>query len=102
MLWIEGESTHGPNVISCVLVSGNHHWNIVGAYYPPSDDSGNTMNFVNEAIQFRGTDDPYILLGDLNADLDQPQDICDDEISSQMVLLALEDVGDHFTHPCGQ
>ena len=29
--WIEGERTHGPNVISCILVSGNRRWNIVGA-----------------------------------------------------------------------
>ena len=100
--WIEGERTHGPNVISCILVSGNRRWNIVGAYYPPSDDSGDTVSFVNEAVRYRGTDDPYIMLGDLNADLDRPRDIRDDEISSQMVLLALEDVGDHFTHPRGR
>ena len=87
--WIEGERTHGPNVISCVLVSGNCHWNIVGVYYPPLDDSGNTMNFVNEAIRYRGMDDPYILLGDLNADLDWPQVIHDDKISSQMVCWLL-------------
>jgi exonuclease III len=47
---VEGEMAHGPNVISFVLVSGDRRWNILGVYIPPSEDDGETMNFVTEAI----------------------------------------------------
>jgi hypothetical protein len=59
------------------------------------------VNYINEAIQYHGTTDPYILLGDLNVDLDHPHDSRADEILSLMVLLALQDVGDHYAHPQG-
>ena len=100
--WIEGERAHGPNVVSCVLVSGNRRWNVLGVYVPPSEDDGETLHFVNEAVQYRGTNDPYILLGDLNVDLDRPKDFRGDEILSQVILMALEDVGDHYAHPRGR
>jgi hypothetical protein len=60
------------------------------------------VNFINEAVRFRGTEDPYILLGDLNVDLDRPSNSRADEILSMTVLLALEDVGDHYFHPRGR
>jgi hypothetical protein len=41
-------------------------------------------------------------LGDLNVDFDRLDDARADVIAAQMVLLALNDVGDHFTHPRGQ
>jgi hypothetical protein len=44
----------------------------------------------------------HILLGDLNVDLDHPKDIRDDNIISMMVLLGLDDIGDHFAHPPGR
>jgi exonuclease III len=100
--WVEGDKAHGPNVISCILVSGNHRWNVIGAYIPPSEDDGETIRYINEAVQYRGTKDSYILLGDFNVDLDRPRDVRDDEIVSQVVLLALEDVGDYFSHPRGR
>ena len=45
---------HGPNVISCVLVSGDRRWNILGVYIPPSEDNGETVNYLIEAIRYRG------------------------------------------------
>ena len=30
----------------CVLVSGEHRWNLLGAYIPPSETDGETMNYV--------------------------------------------------------
>jgi hypothetical protein len=57
------------------------------------------VNYINEAIQYHGTTDPYILLEDLNVDLDHPHDSRADEILSLTVLLALQDVGDHYAHP---
>ncbi len=65
------------------------------------EDDGKTLNHINEAIQYSSMTDPYILLGDLNVDLDHPYDSCADEILSLTVLLALQDVGDHYAHPRG-
>jgi hypothetical protein len=89
--------------VSCVLVSGERRWNVIGTYIPPSETDGETVNFINEAVQYRGTKDPYILLGDLNVDVDHPKDIRDDNILSMMfcldwmisatILLTLKDVG---------
>jgi hypothetical protein len=100
--WIEGERAHGPNVVSCVLVSGERRWNVIGAYIPPSETNGDTVNYVDEAVRYRGTEDPYILLGDLNVDLDRPSDTRGDNILSMIVLLGLEDVGDYYSHPRGR
>ena len=72
--WIEGNMAHGPNVISCVLISGNHHWNIIGTYIPPTEMDSETIQYINEAVQYHGTTNPYILLGDLNVDLDNNHD----------------------------
>jgi hypothetical protein len=49
---------------------GDHLWNLLGVYIPPSEDDGATMNFVTEVIRYRGSQYPFILLGDLNVDLD--------------------------------
>jgi hypothetical protein len=51
---IEGEMAHGPNVISCILISGDHHRIFLGCI-PPSEDDGATMNFMTEAICYRGS-----------------------------------------------
>ena len=99
---VEGEMAHGPNVISCVLVSGDRRWNLLGVYIPPSEDDGETMNFVTEAIRYRGSRYPYILLGDLNVDLDRLEDIRGDTIAAHLALYDFKDVGDHFKHPRGR
>jgi exonuclease III len=99
---IEGEMAHGQNVISCILISGDHRWNLLGVYIPPSEDDGETMNFLTEAIQYRGSCYPYILLGDLNVDLNGLEDICTDTIAAHLALYDFQDVGDHFKHPRGR
>jgi hypothetical protein len=50
-------------------------------------------------VQYCSTKDSYILLGDLNVDLDHPKGICNNSILSMVVLLGLGDIGDHFAHP---
>ena len=50
------------------------NWNITGAYIPLTETNGETIQYINEALQYHGTKDPYILLGDLNVDLDNNHD----------------------------
>ena len=101
--WIEGDMAHGPNVISFVLVSGDHCWNIIGVYIPPIETSGEMIQYINDAVQHCSTTDPlhscfWVIF---NVNLDNNHDAHEDDIISQMGLLALDDIGDHFPHPCG-
>jgi exonuclease III len=41
---IEGIRAHGPNVISCTLVSGLRRWSLIGCYIAPSETDGATLN----------------------------------------------------------
>jgi hypothetical protein len=87
--WVEGERSHGPNVILCVLAYGQCWWNMIGACISPSEVNGEMVNYIDETIWYHGTEDHYILLGDLNVKLDNPSDIHADDILSMVVLLAL-------------
>jgi hypothetical protein len=99
---IEGEMAHGPNVINCILVLGDHRWNLLGVYIPPSEDDGATMNFMTEAIHYCGSRYPFILLGDSNVALVQLENIRADTIAAYLALYGFQDVGDHFKHPHGR
>ena len=98
---IEGIRRHGPNVISCTLVSGRCRWSIVGGYIPPSDVMGATLHFIQEAVETR-VKHPIIFLGDLNVDFRAPRDPRDEEIVTGLMSWGLVDVSDHFTHPRGR
>jgi hypothetical protein len=60
------------------------------------------VNYLIEAVRYRGSRDPYILFGDLNIDLDRLEDIRADTIAAQLILFGLIDVGNHFKHPRGR
>lgn len=94
---VEGISKHGPNVISCELVSGGRRWLVIGAYIPPSEDDGSTCTHIL-AAQMRRPQLPVILLGDLNVDFDQlwidaPRNM---GIAAMVASLGVEDVISNF------
>jgi hypothetical protein len=63
---VEAQQRHGPNVISCILVTGCLQYPIIGAYIPPGDTT--TLSHISDAgRRFQGK--PIILLGDINVDL---------------------------------
>jgi exonuclease III len=64
---IEGTKCFGPNVIRATLVSGRKRWLIIGAYIPPSETDGSTLNYIQSAAH--EANNPIILLGDLNVNL---------------------------------
>ena len=98
---IEGTRTHGPNVISCSLVTGSRRWSILGVYIPPSEDNGETLTYLEEAVRSR-CDHPIILLGDLNINLPRPDDDRSEDISTAMALLGLSDLSNSFPKPKGR
>jgi exonuclease III len=46
---VGGTKAYGPNVIGTTLVSGRRKWRIVGAYIPPSEVDGSTLDFIQAA-----------------------------------------------------
>ena len=98
---IESPCRHGPNVLSCVLVNGNTHQPLIGAYLPPStlDD----LPYLTEALErFQASKIPPILMGDLNVDLSQESsDSRLNQVSSTLATYGLEDLLPHFLqrHP---
>jgi len=63
---IESQQRHGPNVISCILVSADKRTPLIGAYLPPSHL--NDLPYLTQALD-RFPNQAPILLGDLNADI---------------------------------
>ena len=68
---LEGVRVYGPNVIKAVLVEGKKETTLIGAYIPPSESNGSTVGWIKKACE--GDDRPKILLGDLNARLNNPR-----------------------------
>jgi hypothetical protein len=91
---VEAQQKHGPNVISCILVTGTHRYPIIGAYIPPRDTT--TLTYISDASN-RFPGQQIILMGDLNIDLRSPTpDNRDAEIMAMLSSLGLEDLSKHF------
>jgi endonuclease/exonuclease/phosphatase family metal-dependent hydrolase len=91
---IKSQQKHGPNVISCILVTGKRQLPIIGVYIPPTDTT--TLTYISEACnRFAGK--PIILLGDINVDLrtTTPSNR-DTEIMALLATFGLEDMSTHF------
>jgi hypothetical protein len=92
---VESQKKHGPNVVSCSLVTGNTRYAIIGAYIPPTDTT--TLAHISDARnRFLGRQ-PIILMGDINVDLRTPTpNARDTEIMAFLSTLGLEDMSTHF------
>ncbi len=100
---VESIRTHGPNVISCELIIGSKHWNLVGAYIPPSDLVASTLEHIAAAIRSRSKRYPLVLLGDFNLDLHRyPSTTREILITTYFDELQLQNLEDYFPHPTGR
>jgi hypothetical protein len=90
---IESVIKHGPNVISCELVTGRRRVPIVGVYIPPGDLT--TIEYLSRALDRFPQGNP-VVLGDLNVDLQSPWDARGTEIASALSGHGLEDMLLHF------
>jgi Reverse transcriptase (RNA-dependent DNA polymerase)/Endonuclease-reverse transcriptase len=96
---VEGTATHGNNVISTYIVSGNKQWFLIGAYIPPSEHDHSTISQIELALATNRTNAPVILMGDLNINMKADWETYNDrEVAIYTVLEAhsLIDVGDCF------
>jgi exonuclease III len=91
---VEAQQKHGPNIISCILVTGTKKYPIIGTYIPPHDTT--TLYYIAQACE-RFTGQSIILLGDINIDLrKQTPTNRDTEIMALLATLGLEDMSTHF------
>jgi exonuclease III len=99
---IEGTRPFGPNVIRATLVSGKKRWIIIGAYIPPSEEDGRTLDFIQEAAKFDSRY-PLILLGDFNVELQQMMNGTErqQETAALISSLGLHDLHRHFSQRHG-
>jgi hypothetical protein len=44
--------------LKCALISSEWWWNVIGAYIPPLETNGDTLNYVDETVWYHGTKDP--------------------------------------------
>ena len=88
---VESVVKHGPNVMSCVLVSGRMRQPLVGVYIPPTDTT--VIDSVVQALnRFGGSSTPPVLMGDLNCNLDEPRSDREVQIAAAISAAGLDDM----------
>jgi endonuclease/exonuclease/phosphatase (EEP) superfamily protein YafD len=70
-------------------------------YIPPSEDDGETLTYLEEAVRSR-CDHSIILLGDLNINLLRPTDDRSEDIATALTLLGLLDLSESFPNTRGR
>ena len=89
---LESFVRHGPNVLSCVLVSGDQRTLLVGVYLPPNSLAD--LAYLEEALR-RYPKYTTILMGDLNIDLSKTNHRAQ-EITNLLSIYGLLDLLPHF------
>jgi exonuclease III len=100
---LESTRTFGPNVIRTTLVSGQKRWYIIGAYIPPSEEDGSTLECITQARNTVGNHRwPVVVLGDLNVDFENLRENRGEgaerrvETAALMGSLGLRSIRGHF------
>ena len=71
---VENDRARGPNIITFELVTGEEErWYGIGCYIPPSEKDGATARRVEELPKAWPEGMKPMVLGDLNADLENPR-----------------------------
>ena len=91
MCWKENDSFEleehkvwGPNVISCRIITGGYSYYAVGCYIPPSETTLASFDTAIEAWNQCPQGFIPILMGDLNANINNPRNERDWRISEQI------------------
>ena len=91
---IESTRFHGPNVLSCLIVSGTKRMPLVGVYLPPSSlDS--LPDFEEALTRFQGYTN-IVAAGDLNADITDLASPRNQQVAACLATHGLFDLLPHF------
>ena len=83
MFVVEEEKKWHPNVMTIHVVTRKVRYYIVGCYLPPDDLE--TLEYVKKAWEQRPLDAIPLLMGDINVNLDNPENKRDDIIAEQLL-----------------
>jgi exonuclease III len=90
---IESLLCHGPNILSCILVSGTQRTPLIEAYLPPSNLTD--LPHLTTALD-RFPNEAPLLLGDLNVDLLNLRPPRNQQVAEVITAYGLEDMLHHF------
>ncbi len=94
---VESERRHGGNVISAILVSGSKQTPVVGAYLPPDGPALQELPYLTEALErFKNSKTAPVLLGDLNADIHNPQPLRNQQLGTVLATYGFHDLLSHY------
>ena len=92
---VEAVRQFGPNVVSFQLATVARRWYIIGCYLSPNEKS--TIESVVAALKERPKGTALVVAGDLNTDLDDPEnDRRGTEIAAALTEAGMEDMTAHF------
>jgi exonuclease III len=94
----EGTKSFGPNVIMTLLISGKKRWRLIGAYVPPSETDGSTLEYIQQAASFGSTKTPLILMGDFNVNTRRCRGLNNRQIATLALFasLGVSDIDKNF------
>ena len=84
----------GPNVVSFIITLGRKCWYGVGAYVPPNNLP--TINWIRQELECRTKGMRKLLVGDLNACLENPRDQREEQLATALAGYGLTDQAQHF------
>ena len=94
--WIlEGVRTLSANSLSAILVSGTKRWLLLGTYLSPNEDPESELGILEVEGQ-RHPNVPVILMGDLNADLNDNANLRSIAITTTIQHLGAVDIFHRF------
>ena len=92
---VESAVCHGPNVMSCYLITGSTRTPLIGVYIPPADLT--TLGYLDRALaRFGDETNSPIVLGDINVNLAAPTGGRGNDIAAYFSTAGLEDMLPHF------
>jgi hypothetical protein len=91
---IESTQFHGPNVLSCLIVTGDTRMPFIGVYLPPSNLT--SLPDFEEALTRFQTYKNITIMGDLNADINDLSTLRNQTIATTLANHTLRDLLPHF------
>ena len=93
---VEEQRGWGPNVLSFHLVTGRGRFYCIGAYCPPSDVDEEAIGDIQRAWAQCPKGSHPIVLGDLNANIHNPQTDRDMAVTEQAAAMDIQDMSRQF------
>ena len=92
---VDGIFNFGPNMASFLLTSGSQIWYVSGEYVTTNDAPA--VHSMEQALAVAPKRMGVVLIGDLNAWLQEPRDAREEDLVTALADCSLVDMTSHFT-----